>query len=162
MKEIEFDVTAFEKTESEDENKAKPVSKIPTVRTFRNDVQDLMKEKTISRSEVAMAEAARREARGEKRFPVEEDASHLGRLIFILFLVLAFGVGVGAYALIGMRFSLPGMSATSTAEHSVTVSDISISLTNSPHEQILADISIAFSKTSLPTGGSRSLVFLIS
>ena len=162
MKEIEFDVTAFEKTESEDENKAKPVSKIPTVRTFRNDVQDLMKEKTISRSEVAMAEAARREARGEKRFPVEEDESHLGRLIFILFLVLAFGVGVGAYALIGMRFSLPGMSATSTAEHSVTVSDISISLTNSPHEQILADISIAFSKTSLPTGGSRSLVFLIS
>ena len=119
MKEIEFDVTAFEKTESEDASKAKPVSKIPTVRTFRNDVQDLMKEKTISRSEVAMAEAARREARGEKRFPVEEDESHLGRLIFILFLVLAFGVGVGAYALIGMRFSLPGMSATSTDRKSV-------------------------------------------
>ncbi len=162
MKEIEFDVTAFEKTESENEKKDKPVSKVPTVRTFRNDVQDLMKEKTISRSGVAMAEAARREARGEKRFPVEEDESHLGRLIFILFLVLAFGVGVGAYALIGMRFSLTGTSASGTAKQSVTDSDISISLTNSPREQILADISIAFSKSSLPTGGSRSLVFLIS
>ena len=162
MKEIEFDVTAFEKKESSTEKKDKPVSKVPTVRTFRNDVQDLMKEKTMSRSGVAMAEAARREARGEKRFPVEEDESHLGRLIFILFLVLAFGLGVGAYALIGMHFSLTGVSATSTAKHSATVSDISISLTNSPREQVLADISIAFSKTSLPTGGSRSLVFLIS
>ncbi len=162
MKEIEFDVTAFEKKESEIEKKDKPVSKVPTVRTFRNDVQDLMKEKTVSRSSVAMAEAARREARGETRFPVQEDESHLGRMIFILFLVLAFGLGVGAYALIGMRFSFGGQSATSTPKLDPTVSDISITLTNSPREQVLADISIAFSKTSLPTGGSRSLVFLIS
>ena len=162
MKEIEFDITAFEKKESQLEKKDKPVSKVPTVRTFRNDVQDLMKEKTVSRSSVAMAEAARREARGETRFPVEDDKSHLGRMIFILFLVLAFGLGVGAYALIGMRFSLSGQHATSTPKQDPTVSDISITLTNSPNEQVLADISIAFSKTSLPTGGSRSLVFLVS
>lgn len=162
MKEIEFDLTAFEKKETDIAKKDKPISKIPTVRTFRNDVQDLMKEKTISRSSVAMAEAARREARGEKRFPVEEDESHLGRLIFILFLVLAFGLGVGAYALIGMRFSLTGMSATSTPRGENTLSDITITLTNSPREQVLADISIAFSKTTLSTGGSRSLIFLIS
>ena len=161
MKEIEFDVTAFEKNESEKEKKDKPVSRVPTVRTFRADVQDLMKEKTISRSGVAMAEAARREARGETRFPVEEEESHLGRIIFILFLVLAFGLGVGAYALIGTRFSLAGQSATSTTQEA-TVSDIRITLTDSPREQVLVDISIAFSKTSLPTSGSRSLVFGIT
>lgn len=161
MKEIEFDVTAFEKSESEKEKKGKPVSKVPTVRTFRADVQDLMKDKAVSRSSIAMAEAARREARGETRFPVQEKETHLGRIIFILFLVLAFGLGVGAYALIGTRFSLLSQTATSTAKEP-TESPITISLVNSPREQILADISIAYGKTFLPTGGSRPLEFRTS
>ena len=117
------------------------------------------KQKGETRTSIAFAEAARREARGEKRFPVEEEGSHLGRVILILSFVLAFGLGVGGYALFGSHLNtFLGEKATSTPP-TPTTDDIEVSLTNSPREQVLADISIAFGKTFLPTGKRRAIVF---
>ena len=158
MKEIEYDKSNFEKATAE--KNLKSHSNIPTVRTFRADVQELIKEKGTTRTDVAMAEAARREARGEKRFPVEEEGTHLGRIILLLVLVLAFGLGVGGYALFGTHLgTFFGSTATSTSP-TPTTDDLEVDLTNSPQEQVLADISIAFGKTYLPTGGRRTIIFL--
>lgn len=158
MKEIEYNKSNFEKATAEKD--MKPHSNIPTVRTFRADVQELIKEKGTTRTDVAMAEAARRETRGEKRFPVEEEGVHLGKIILLLILVLAFGLGVGGYALFGTHLgSFFGSTATSTSP-TPTTEDIEVDLTDSPREQVLADISIAFGKTYLPTGGRRTIVFL--
>ena len=92
MKEISYDSSRFDK-ENEERNKKQPQSrgsaKAPTVRTFRADVEGLIQEKGVTKNAITMAEAARREARGESRFPVEEEGSHLGRVIFILLLVLS-------------------------------------------------------------------------
>ena len=160
MKEIEYEKPDFEKTVAEWQKKKKPPPHLATVRTFRADVQELIKEKGTTRTDVAMAEAARRESRGEARFPVEEEGSHLGRIILILLFILAFGLGVGGYALFGDHIgSLFGSAGTSTPPM-LTTDDIEVDLANSPHEQVLADISIAFGKTFLPTGARRSIVFI--
>ena len=153
MKEIDFNASGAEEAQK------KQISK-PAVRTFRDDVQELIKERGETRTSIAFAEAARRETRGEKRFPVEGEPSHLGRVILILVFVLAFGLGVGGYALFGNHInSLFGKTATSTPL-TPTTKDIEVDLTNSPREQVLADISIAFGKTFLPTGQRRTIIFM--
>ena len=160
MKEIEYEKPDFEKRADEWQKKKKPPPHLATVRTFRADVQELIKEKGTTKTDVAMAEAARRESRGETRFPVEEEGSHLGRIILILLFILAFGLGVGGYALFDNHIgSLFGNTATSTPP-TPTTDDIEVDIANSPREQVLADISIGFGKTMLPTGARRSIVFV--
>jgi hypothetical protein len=165
MKEISYNGPSFDKEEDDwAKKKTRSVgsTKAPTVRTFRADVEELIQEKGTTKTEIAMAEADRRERRGERRVLREEDDTHLGRIIFFLMLILAFGVGVGAYALIGTKLSIPFMeTATTTAPIPVaTTEDLGIIITDGPREQVLADISIAFGKTSLPTGQSRTINFL--
>ncbi len=161
MKEISYDSSRFDK-ENKERNKKQPESrgstKAPTVRTFRTDVEGMIQEKGVTKNEITMAEAARRESRGESRFPVQDEGSHLGRIIFILLLVLAFGIGTGIYALIGTKISIPFLSVATTTP--VTTDDVSIDIYNSPREQILADISLSFGKTALPGGGERTVNFL--
>jgi hypothetical protein len=161
MKEIEYEPT-FEKEEAEwEKKKIQKLSKIPTVRTFRADVEELIQEKGETKTSIALAEANRREARGEKRFPVEENGSSLKKMIFVLLVLFAFILGVGAYAIIGTRFTIPFLnSATSTTSLISNTETIEVQLTNSPREQIIADISIAFGKAHLPTGGKRVITFL--
>ena len=160
MKEIEFDVAAIKKSESQWQKKSDMTTRVPTVRTFRNDVEEQLKEHALSRASIAIAEAARRETRGESRFPINEDV-HLGKMIFVLILVFAFGIGVGGYALIGSHFSFSSLlgSATSTFTHEFSANNTRIALTNSPRAQVLADILIAFKKTSLSVNETLSLVF---
>ncbi len=133
--------------------------KTPTVRTFRADVQELIQEKKTTKTDVLLAEAKKREMRGEERFPTEEDSIGLGKWIFVLSLVFAFGLGVGLYALVG--FQLPffsGQQATSTPLS--TPEDTLINIENSPREQVLADISLTFGRTALPSGASRKINFI--
>lgn len=162
MKEISYDSSRFDK-ENEERSKKQPQSRgssrAPSVRTFRADVEGMMQEKGVTKNAITMAEAARRESRGESRFPVEEEASHLGRTIFILLLVLAFGIGTGIYALIGTKISIPFFSVATTTP--VTTDDVAINIYNSPPEQILADISLSFGKTALPTGSERTVNFIM-
>ena len=79
MKEISYDSSRFEK-ENEEQRKKQVQSRgssiAPTVRTFRADVEGMIQEKGVTKNEITMAEAARRESRGESRFPVEEEGSH--------------------------------------------------------------------------------------
>lgn len=161
MKEISYDSSRFEK-ENEEQRKKQVQSRgssiAPTVRTFRADVEGMIQEKGVTKNEITMAEAARRESRGESRFPVEEEGSHLGRIIFILLLVLAFGIGTGVYALIGTKVTLPFFSVATTTP--VTTDDVTIDIYNSPREQILADISLSFGKTALPSGAERAVNFM--
>lgn len=160
MKEIEYTKPESSVEENTWLQKKKPIGAIPTVRTFRADVQELIKEKGTTKTDIALAEADRREARGEKRFPVE-DESHLGRTILVLLLVLAFGLGVGGYALVGTRLnSFLGNNAATSTQPTPTIEDIEVNITDSPQEQVLADISIAFGKTFLPTGDRRTIVFV--
>lgn len=165
MKEISYNGPEFDKEESDwAKKKTRSVgsTKAPTVRTFRADVEELIQEKGTTKTKIAMAEADRRERRGERRVLHEEEDSHLGWMIFILVLILAFGIGVGAYALVGTKLSIPFLqTATTTAPiPEPTTEDLGIILTDGPREEVLADISIAFGKTSLPAGESRIVNFL--
>ena len=163
MKEISFEHKAGE-TENEWLNRKKIRSRgsstVPPVRTFRRDVQDLVLEQGTTKTDVIIAEASRRESRGESRI-VETEGSHFGRIIFILLLVLAFGIGIGAYVLIGTKVNIPPASDDKARiTKPLSMAPLEIAITGSPREQIVADISIAFGKTSLTSGGARAIVFL--
>ena len=160
MKEIHYEGPPAEKENAEWEKKKKTLTNLATVRTFRADVQELIQEKKVTKTSIALAEAERREARGETRFPVENEDAHLGRIIFILVLVLAFGLGVGGYALFDTQLGSFLGKNTASSTPIATTDDLRVNLTNSPREQALADISIAFGKTYLPTGERRSIVFM--
>lgn len=162
MKEIAYDGPAFDQEENDWRKKSKERSKgsvkAPTMRTFRADVEEMIEEKAPTKTQVIMAEANRREARGESRV-LHEEESHLGRIIFILVLVLAFGIGIAMYALIGTKIL---NTTPTTPELPLSMKPLEVTLTNSPREQIMADLSIAFAKTSLATGGIREVHFLIT
>lgn len=164
MKEIEYNGPAFKSKEerlSQKNVRSKGSAKAPTVRTFRADVEELIQKKGTTKTQIVMAEAARREERGEHRVLHKEDTSHLGRIIFLLMLILAFTLGLGAYIFIGTNISLPFISQTSVEEKQVTTDTINILITDSPREQILADLSITFGKTSLPQDQTREVSFKI-
>lgn len=161
MKEIAYDGPAFDQEENDWRKKSKERSKgsvkAPTMRTFRADVEEMIEEKAPTKTQVIMAEANRRESRGESRV-LHEEESHLGRIIFILVLVLAFGTGIAMYALVGTKML---DTTPTTPELPLSMKPLEITLTNSPREQVMADLSIAFAKTSLATGGIREVKFLI-
>ena len=164
MKEISYEGPAPENKEAaERTHRSTGSGRAPTVRTFRADVEELIEEKGVTKAQVIMAEAARRESRGERRVLEEESDSHLGWIIFILLLVLAFGLGVGAYALIGTKVSLPFFptATTTPSNQEATTEELGIVISGSPREQVFADISIAFGKTSLPLGEKRAVTFLV-
>ena len=164
MKEIDYDGPSLLE-ESEQKNNilqhAKD-SKIPVLRTFRADMQELIKTEGVTKTSIALAEAKRREDRGESRFPKDESDSHLGRIIFILLLIFAFGLGIGIYALVGVKLPFSFMETATTTAEKVTTEDAIIDLSHSPREQVLADIIIAFGNTSLPPGEKRNVKFMIT
>ncbi len=161
MKEIAYDGPAFDQEEKDWKKKGSERSKgsvkAPTMRTFRADVEEMIETKAPTKTQIIMAEEARRESRGESRVYHEEE-SHLGRTIFILLLVLAFGIGVAAYALIGTKTL---GKKDSIAVLPLSMQPVEIVLSNSPREQVMADLSIAFGKTSIASGGVRDVQFLI-
>lgn len=159
MKEVEYDRPVI-KEENSEHARSKGSAKAPTVRTFRTDVQELIQEKGTTKTQIIIAEEARRERRGESRLLQEEDDSHFGRIIFLLTLILAFVLGIGAYVLLGTKTSFPFTSQKPTEEVKPITTDVAhVLISDSPREQILADLSIAFGKTSLPQGGTREISF---
>ena len=163
MKEIEYDGSVFKDEDIERKKvRSKGSAEAPTIRTFPTDVQKLVQEQSTTKTQIVMAEAERREKRGQSRILHEKDDSHLGRIILLLTLTLAFALGIGAYVLIGAKTSLPVVSQKPIVEERpVTAEAANILITDSPREQILADISIAFGKTSLPKGEAREISFKI-
>ncbi len=161
MKEVDYQGPALEQ-EIKKKERSKGSEVIPVVRTFRADVDALMKKEATTKTQIVMAEAARREARGESRVQ-EKDSSHLGKIIFLLTLILAFILGVGAYVLLGTTLNIPlfsGADNNATTTPETTTAPAEILLTDSPREQILADISILFKKTILLAKDTRKVIFL--
>jgi hypothetical protein len=93
----------------------------------------------------------------------EHEEMHLGKIIIILLLVLTFGLGIGAYALIGSKRAILGSEniIATTTPPELTTDDADILLTDSPRAQILTDVSLLFAKTTLPEGGMRKVRFLV-
>jgi len=158
MKEISYEGPSFfEKGKEKKALRSRGSVVAPTMRTFRADVEELIEEKGTTKTQMVMAEAARREAHGESRV-LNENKSHLGWIIFVLFIVLAFGVGVGIYVLIGTKTNTP--NPVTVAEKPFSQQPAEIQIFNSPREQIIADISINFGKTTLTAGGVRDVHFI--
>ncbi len=168
MKEISYEGPLFDKEREEWEKKKKPNERpkgndeIRPLRTYRTDVEELVQKEKTTPIQVAMAEAARREERGESRILSENKKGHLGWIIFALLLILAFGVGVGLYVLVGAKVDIPLLDTATTtpATDQETRDALSISISGVQKEQIIADIAIAFEKTTLPKGESRMIRFL--
>jgi hypothetical protein len=95
----------------------------------------------------------------------EHEELHLGRIILALFVVLAFGLGVGAYALVGTKVTSSILESTNDTAMAmspkITNEDIDILLSDSSRAQVLVDVSITFGKTYLPEGGVRKVQFLV-
>lgn len=109
-----------------------------------------------------MAERARRETQGLSRttIPEEEAGTHLGRTIFLLLLVLAFGIGVGMYALIGTSPAPSSSDVPNSLEKERGAENgPSIAIDHSSREEILAAIATLFNKTTLARGEIQLITF---
>lgn len=170
MKEIAYEGVAFKREEEEWQKKKEEQrgsTTAPTIRTFRTDVEELLKKKEVTKTEVAIKEAERREARGESRLlgeATEEREPGLGRIALILGLLLAFVGGIGAYVLFGtgigdMKQSEQPPAPISGRETPVTTIT-EIAVMNAPREQILADLTIAFGKSSLSPNARGVVAFI--
>lgn len=152
MKDVDYNGPPMEEIRPESIERSKGSPTAPTIRTFRNDVNEEGSKTT--RLEILMAQRARNEAAGRSRIPEEDSAHtehHFGRIIFLLLLVLAFGIGVGMYALIGGRTS--GTPVTETREEGKTPlspkNGAAIAIGHSSREQILVTIADVFRTTTL-------------
>lgn len=169
MKEISYEGPLFDKEREEWEKKKKPNERpkgnddIRPLRTYRTDVEELVQKEKTTPIQVVMAEAARREERGESRVASENKGGHLGWVIFSLLLILAFGVGVGLYVLVGAKVDIPLLDTATTtpATDPETRDALSITISGAQKEQIIADIAIAFEKTTLPKGEARMIRFIV-
>ncbi len=151
MKEIDF------KSIKETREAPIPSSATKSIRTFRADVEGLIEEKAAERGDPAAREAIKKRIAERAKLPTEEEGFHFGKTVFSLLLILAFAVGVGGYALFGMHKKEATTDVTTPVP---TTEPILVDVTESPREQILADISIAFGKTYLPTGETREIDFV--
>jgi hypothetical protein len=121
-----------------------------------------MQEEALKTTKLAvlMAERARNEARGLARVPERESDQHdhhLGRIIFMLFLVLAFGIGVGLYALIGPATAKIPIGEIKKVEPIQSATTIAVG--NSSPEELRGAIAALFNTTTLPEGGERRVEF---
>jgi hypothetical protein len=157
MKEVEYEGPPMDEArpESIERSKGSPVA--PTLRTLQIDANEESKKTT--KLGILMAQRARNEAAGRPRI-LEETGHiehHLGRIIFVLLLVLAFGIGVGMYALIGGRDSKPLIPESDGAMETMrtTESTATIAIERSSREQILATIAEKFNAAKIVSGTTQ-------
>ena len=141
--------------ESTERSKGSPTA--PTIRTFRDDVNEEGSKTT--RLGILMAQRARSEAAGRSRIPEEDSVHtehHFGRIIFLLLLILAFGIGVGMYALIGGRTSPPALSEiTEEGKQTKQRDGGTIAIGHSSREQLLTAILDMFHAATLARGETK-------
>jgi hypothetical protein len=165
MKEIEYDGPALKEPSAWEKRYAQNRAlKAPLLRA--PDVGGSVPQKSLPPRRSMYADMAQHEVSEQSRPAYEaheeHEETHLGKIIFILLLVLAFGLGIGAYALIGTKMTiLGGMDNEATTTPLVTSEDTDILLSDSPRVQILTDLAIVFGKTTLLEGGTRKVQFLV-
>lgn len=178
MKEIAYKGVALQKEEEEwhkKKERSQGSATAPTIRTYNADVEEVLRERKTTKTDIIMAEAAKRESAGEARFPAadgtSDEGSHLsvGKVILILGLLLAFIGGIGAYVLLGLGTESVDNGPSPIADQprpspvgGVAKSSAKIVLSSSPRAQIMADITIAFQNTSLLPGEYRAVDFAIN
>jgi hypothetical protein len=159
-------VNSYEKSFTDDEDGKKVEIKkersvgstnVPAIKTYSVNATDFIKSEGITRTDIVAAESARREEMGLRRTVAAEEHSPapLGKIIFGLMLLLAFAVGIGLYALIGMGERTDGDTTLGVT----SASSLSISL-GGPRAELIADLSIAFGRTGLAKDGYREIVFV--
>ena len=158
MKEVEYDGPPMDGVRYESSERSKGSPAAPTIRTFRNDVNEEVGKTT--RLGILMAQRARSEAAGRSRIPEEDNGHiehHFGRIIFLLLLILAFGIGVGMYALIGGRTSTPALSEITEEGKTQTKQRDggTIAIGHSSREQILTAILDMFHAATLARGETK-------
>ncbi|MDO8520657.1 MAG: hypothetical protein Q7S52_00915 [bacterium] len=166
MKEINFGPHTFEEA-VENAQRVEPDEHsfgAPLVRTFKADVADLLTQEKTTKLDIIMAEKARRTEREKVTLEEERPGSHLGKTIFILGLLFAFGIGIGAYTLIGATIPIPFLSKKAPAGEAIPAAqeEGGIIITGSPREQLLVDIAAAFRETTGVGGNIRVVKFMTS
>ncbi|OGZ06218.1 MAG: hypothetical protein A2845_00205 [Candidatus Lloydbacteria bacterium RIFCSPHIGHO2_01_FULL_49_22] len=160
MKEISYDGPTYDESEQRRKKaRSRGSEKVPPLRTFRGDVADLVTKQNMTKTQMVIAETERREERGETR-TIHEGGSHLGRIIFVLLLVLTFGIGIALYVLVGSKTTTTTEVTTPNKPERQISAEIAI--TGSPREQIMADIFIAFGDTTLASGKIREIAFTVN
>ena len=139
----------------------------PTIRTFHADVAALVESKKTTTLDVITAEKAREQKNQELQTlsaSREEHPHHLGRIIFLLLLVLAFGIGVGIYALTSNTVPatrLPKKIA-SDQKQAVAPKEVTVALDHITHEELFTTIAALFHATVLPDGGTQAITLTIT
>jgi hypothetical protein len=135
---------------------------VPMLRTFQTDAtEESMKTTKLA---VLMAEREQREKEGLPRTHEEAPPPHLGRTIFLLLLVLAFGIGVGMYALIGTSRTFPFLSKTKDLPPKERPMEqvASITIDHVSREQLLTNIANFFGGATLADGDTQIVKFTAS
>lgn len=120
----------------------------PLMRTFRGDVVDRIEDTPAVRTPHSYTPES----------ASSDEDHHFGKIIFILLTVLAFGIGLGMYVLIGAKSEVP--TSADPVVIPLTESRAEVQIDNSPREQVMADIYIAYEKSSLALGTTREITFL--
>lgn len=89
-----------------------------------------------------------------------EKGRYLGRIIFFLVLVLTFGIGVGAYTLVGATISIPFLSEKNPTGKKIVFENAgSVALAHSSYRQTILDLGNVFGKISLKKGEVSTVTF---
>jgi hypothetical protein len=142
------------------EERSRGTLNIPTIRTFKNDVDDHIKENGITQFSIIEAERKREQERSRTR----EDShgvSRIGWALFIVLLVFAFLLGTSAYVLLDGKLTKGVSSVSSTtpqAPPETTHSGV-IVIHNGPRAETIADVIVVFTKTTLNNGSIRPLTW---
>ncbi len=156
MKEISYEPKESTEASPKPPHRSRGSDIAPPMRTFGKDVADLVEKERLTKAQVIMAEADRRESRGESRTHSDSD-THLTQIIFVLLLVLAFGIGVGAYVLI-----VPHSEKEVTvgeAETKRTERHLEIMLRDGTKEALLADIAVVYAQKVTSAKEAKVVVF---
>ena len=166
MKDIPFESHLFEKKERPEApmipEQNNGTSGAPALSTFHTDIATLVEKRGITKTQVVLAEIARRDKQGGVQSAEGEKPTRLGHIIFLLALVLAFGIGVGVYALIGVTIPIPFLSEKKQADEQQpdkTVEAV-IAINHSSRLEVLINIRDIFEKTNLATGDVRIITFI--
>ncbi len=159
MKEIEYDAPQEADVPKKPDHPGG--GKVAPLRTYRGDVDEMMKHRDLTKTDIIVAEQKHREA----AIPSGEDHSMLFRAIAIagaLFLVL-FGIAAYTFFGVGQRESSEtiDLSATSTRPNAVTVGDTeTIDISGGSKAQLAADLIIAMGKPAEHQGLLREIHFV--
>lgn len=162
MKEVSYDGPPEEEQPSwkPRETRSRGNERISPIRTYRMDVDQLIKEKKPTATEIVMAEQKKKLETGGALQEKPQGESHFGAIIFVLLLVLAFAGGVGFYILFGANKTPSPGSTENPAAPQQKIKASTITISGSPREQVLADIAIAINESVIPPGSSRPINFV--